>query len=313
MHKKGEMYYYVTSSLPRKWIKLDSDLNKAKVLWAKLDQDSDGAGTFTRALDEWMVSKRFVELAEASKIAYKKAYKPLSVAFKSFDLAEIKPVNIAEWLDNCPSPVIANLGRALISNVMELAVRQGIVDRNPCKDISGLTIKSRTRYMTDEEFVAIRAKANDLVRCCMDLSYLTGMRIGDILTLKLDDIKDDGIYLVQHKTGKKQVFTMTDALKQAIKNARSLPRSVRNLTHLLCSRKGTPYTYDAVNVAFREAKISANVPDVRFHDIRAKAATDAKRQGLNYQALLGHASQAMSDRYIRQREFEQVSPLKKIL
>ena len=29
MHQKGEMYYYVTGTRPRKWIKLDADLNKA--------------------------------------------------------------------------------------------------------------------------------------------------------------------------------------------------------------------------------------------------------------------------------------------
>lgn len=313
MHQKGEMYYYVTGTRPRKWIKLDADLNKARTLWAQLEGKASAQGGFATALDAWMVSARFNGLADASKIAYRKVHEPLKKFFDGADLQTIKPNHIADWLDNHPSPVLANIGRALVSNVMQAAVRKGVIDRNPCKDIVGLHIKSRTRYMTDAEFVAIRSCANDLVRACMDIGYLTGMRIADILKIQLADIKDDGLYLTQQKTGKKQVFTMTSNLKFALDSAKALPRSVRNMTHLLCTRKGTPYTYTSVNVSFREAKIKSGVTDVRFHDIRAKAATDAKRQGLDYQAMLGHTNPAMSERYVRSREFQQVSPLKKAL
>ena len=50
--------------------------------------------------------------------------------------------------------------------------------------------------------------------------------------------------------------------------------------------------------------------DAHFHDIRAKAATDAKAQGMDYQGLLGHSSQAMSDRYVKLREISRVETLK---
>lgn len=49
---------------------------------------------------------------------------------------------------------------------------------------------------------------------------------------------------------------------------------------------------------------------VHLHDIRAKALTDAKQKGLDAQALAGHASPAMTDHYIKQREFKRVTPLK---
>ena len=47
-----------------------------------------------------------------------------------------------------------------------------------------------------------------------------------------------------------------------------------------------------------------------FHDIRAKALTDAKRLGLDAQALAGHSSATMTEHYIKQREFKRVTPLK---
>jgi hypothetical protein len=45
---------------------------------------------------------------------------------------------------------------------------------------------------------------------------------------------------------------------------------------------------------------------VRLNDQRAKSATDAKRQGKNPRALLGHSSEAMTERYIREREIAEV-------
>ncbi|MDZ4097665.1 MAG: hypothetical protein U1E13_03070 [Methylophilaceae bacterium] len=47
-----------------------------------------------------------------------------------------------------------------------------------------------------------------------------------------------------------------------------------------------------------------------FHDIRAKALTDAKRMGLDAQSLAGHSSAAMTEHYIKQREFKIVKGLK---
>jgi integrase len=307
---KGGCFYYVTTGSPRKWIKLDPDLAKSKVLWAQLEGTETGQGSFITALDEWYAGKHFAGLSEATKIAYGKVREPLRKFFAGGELNGIKPSHVAQWLDNHNSQVMANLGRAVISNIFEIAVRHDKATRNPCRSVKPIAVKSRTRYMTDEEFIAIRAKANDIIRVCMDIGYLTGLRISDILGLKLTDIREDGLYVVQHKTAAKQRYEMTPALRGALDAAKALPRSVRNITHLLCTRKGTQYTYKGINQMFWEAKQLAGITDVRFHDIRAKAATDAKKQGLDYQALLGHATQAMSDKYIRQREFVNTSPLK---
>lgn len=310
---KGGCFYYVTTGSPRKWIKLDPDLAKSKALWAQLEGTETGQGSFITALDEWYAGKHLESLSEATKIAYNKVREPLKEFFAGADFGSIKPSHIAQWLDNHHSPVMANLGRAVVSNIFQVAIRHGKAEVNPCRAVSPLKVKSRTRYMTDAEFIAIREKANDLIRTCMDIGYLTGLRISDILAIKLSDIREDGLYVIQNKTDAKQCYEMTPELRSALDAAKALPRSVRNMTHLFCTRKGKPYPYRDINLMFWLAKQAAGITDVRFHDIRAKSATDAKKQGLNYQALLGHATQAMSDKYIRQHEFVHTTPLAKKL
>ena len=54
-----------------------------------------------------------------------------------------------------------------------------------------------------------------------------------------------------------------------------------------------------------------NLSDVNFHDIRAKAITDAYRdRGLDYaQALGGHENRDQTERYIKKKNTEGVDPI----
>lgn len=56
---------------------------------------------------------------------------------------------------------------------------------------------------TDEELLAMQEKATGWIRPAMFIGFYTGLRLGDILTLKWEDISQDGfIHQVTRKTGK---------------------------------------------------------------------------------------------------------------
>jgi len=114
----------------------------------------------------------------------------------------------------------------------------------------------------------------------------------------------------QKKTGKKQLFIHTPALNEAFEAAKALPRPVRGMT-LLCTRTGSQYSTNTLRNMWQAAVKDSGVKDIHFHDIRAKSATDAKKLGMDYQKLLGHTNKAMSERYIRLREVDQVVTLPK--
>jgi integrase len=71
-------------------------------------------------------------------------------------------------------------------------------------------------------------------------------------------------------------------------------------------------TVGALGAAWRSACKEAGVV-AQFRDIRAKAATDAKKGGQDYQKLLGHANPAMSERYIKRREAVIAEPVRRKL
>lgn len=309
MHQKGGMYYYVTSTKPRRWIKLHAELAKARVLWAQIENGPGGSGNnFNTHLDEYLASRRFAELADKTRRQYEFVAGQLRGFFAGSTLDMIEPSHVALWMDKHPSKIQANTGKAIISTVFEIACRQGSTRNNPAKLIRYHRISGRDRLITDAEYRAIWHAAQAHVQIAMDIGYLTGARVQDILDIKLQDIEVDGVFVKVGKTKKRMLFLWSDGLREVVARAKALPRSIRGM-HLICDRQGKPYRYGTFNGHWLDAVRAAGIESVHFHDIRAKAATDAKALGLDYQALLGHASKAMSDRYIRQREISKVGAL----
>lgn len=312
MHEKAGMYYYVTSTAPRKWIKLDADLGKARVKWAQIENGGIiGGSYFPAVLQQWLTSEQYLKLAALTKKTYQTMIDALPKVFDG-PMEAIKPVHVAQFMDAYPSKAQANSGRAILGNVFDYAIRRGIVDcTNPAKAVKKHVIPGRTRHLTDEEFFTIRGKANDAVQVVMDIAYLTGARINDILKIRFSDLQEEGLFIEQGKTKKRQLFQWTADLQEVISRAKKIPRPVKNITHLLCTRTGKAYAYSSFYEVWQIAVQAAGIKDVHFHDIRGNAATEAKKQGQDYQAILGHASRAMSEKYIKAREIERVQTVKR--
>ncbi len=98
-------------------------------------------------------------------------------------------------------------------------------------------------------------------------------------------------------------------LRDAIGQARALNRSVKGF-HLFHTRQGKPFSYWTIRTLWGRATAAAGVEDAHIHDIRAKAATDAKAQGIDSKALLGHTTETSHNRYLRSKEIPTVRPLK---
>jgi integrase len=72
--------------------------------------------------------------------------------------------------------------------------------------------------------------------------------------------------------------------------------------------RGRVPSYKGVRDLFDRAAKAAGVEDAGLHDIRAKALTDARRQGKDAQVLGGHVDPKMTERYIRLRETPEADP-----
>lgn len=112
-------------------------------------------------------------------------------------------------------------------------------------------------------------------------------------------------------SGKRQLFYMTTELDRVIKSAKRVNRKAKNLKYLFTNTKGQQITATGFNSAWRRLREAADLADVNFNDIRAKAITDAYQyRGLDYaQKLGGHESRDQTEHYIKKKNTEGVDPI----
>ncbi len=310
MHQKWQVYYYVTSKGgKRKWIRLSDVYAEALAKYAEIVGLFGSGETVAEAIDRYLVEV-VPSKAQRTQDEYRRQAQRLREVFAEYRLDQVRPVDIYRYLDAHPHKVAANREVALLSSVYSHAMRWGWCDQNPCTGVRKHSEKPRERYIEDWELNRLREVASPQFQCIIDLAYLTAMRKGDILKVKLSDIREDGLHVQQGKTGKRQVFEMTPALAALLGRIRRLRRRVGSLS-LFCTRQGQPYTVSGFNSIWRRLVQRSGLENVHFHDIRAKSLTDAKRYGgLDYaQALGGHEKRDTTEGYVKAREIDRVRPL----
>jgi len=313
LHKKGNYYYYVTPTLPRKWIKLSKDYPLALSKWAELEGSCGNTGLIKSAIERYQ-SEILPTLANSTQDNRPFQLIKLLDAFGHMRFEELHTHHIYDYLQTRDKKVAANREISILSTIFRNAINWGWTNNNPCFGVFKNKETGRDRYITDQELLQIKQHADDQMKSIIDLAYITGMRQADIRNLKLADILDNGIYVKQGKTGKRQLIEMTNDLAEVVKKAKK-SRKLRNITYLFTNIHGNQLTKSGFSSAWTRLRKKADLTDINFHDIRAKAITDAKNKGgLDYaQSLGGHTNQSQTEHYVKQKEVEKVKPLNVIL
>ncbi len=311
MRLKGGRYYYDHGGKPRVWTPLSRDLAEARTMWAKIENDAlpAPADSFQAVIDRYV--REVVPLkAPRTGREYTRQAGTIGRVFGAMPIKAVRPTHIAQYLDSHRSPVSANREKSLVSAMFSQAMRWGWCDSNPCKGVRRNTEKPRDRFITDAEFAALYAAATPLVQCVMDIAYQTGMRKADILGIKLADIREDGIYVRQGKTGKQQLFELSPDLREVIGRAKGLRKQAFS-QYLFPGRLGAACTTTGFDTAWKRLTKKVGIKDLHFHDIRARAVTDAKAQGQDAQAFAGHRTSAQTETYLRNKEVVKVVPIRR--
>lgn len=304
MQRKGRTYYYVCSGPSRKWIPLGSDLARAKRRWAELD------GGLPVGLSVGDLVQRYLDRpgrAPGTQQMYRSYHKAIAAAFP-IPAAQLTSQHVALWRElQAHRKVYANGCITLLVSACRLGHELGLC--------TPLTVAKwpphvRDRDLTPAEFRAIREHAVEWLQVAMDLGYLTGARPSDLRALRWADVSAERIAVRQIKTGTRQEFTLTDDLVAVLERARQ--RRILGL-YVIATAKGRPVTRNQMSDAWIAARAAAGIPDAQFRDIRAMAAKAAKEGGQDFQALLGHTTRAMSERYIKGRQTVVAEPVRRKL
>nr|WP_244133290.1 tyrosine-type recombinase/integrase [Burkholderia gladioli] len=163
------------------------------------------------------------------------------------------------------------------------------------------------------------------------MAYQTAQRIGDLLALNWQNVSDEGISFHPSKSvnsnGVRLLIEMTPDLRETLDRVRG--GRITAIGPVICTHASGRFTYigaysgwkracerarSAYEQDCEEKGISSNplyLIGIHFHDLRAKALTDLKRQrgAAAAQSLAGHTTESMTVHYTKSREVERVQPV----
>jgi len=296
-------YYYVYKN---KWTPLGRDYSLAIKKWAEIESTGDSSRSVTAMLDKY-IAKHADRLAAKTLAGYTTSAENIKPSFSGINANEVTPAMIATYRDNRSAKTAANREIALLSAAFNDVLELGWVQANPCRGVKKNRTQKIDRYVTDQELALLIEQAG-ILKSLIEVAYATGLRKSDILSLRVGDFTDDGLVVSSHKTGYKHLFEWSPALLSAKKESE---RQRFRKGFVFVNTQGKPWTENSFNSAWRRIKDRAGV-ECRFHDIRAKALTDAKkRHDIEYaQKLAGHGSVTTTEGYTKGRLENRVKPLK---
>jgi integrase len=155
------------------------------------------------------------------------------------------------------------------------------------------------RYLTKEECQALLNECDAHVRPIVVMALHTGMRKGEILNLKWENVelKNNFILLNQDQTknAERIEIHINSTLREALK---TITRRL-DIPYVFFNPK-TEKPYDNMVKSFDSALRRAGIKDFKFHDLRHTFASQMVMAGVDLAAvreLLGHKTLTMTLRY----------------
>ena len=234
--------------------------------------------------------------------------KKLPKAFLDLPIKDVTRQDVARLHHSLREiPTSANKVLAMLSKFFNWSEKFGYrVDHsNPCRHVEKYKEKPRQRFLSPEEQKRLWHALDDAEKHTTATIYsiaalrvisLTGARLREILNLKWDyvDLNRKVLNLPESKTGAKTIY-LNDAASEIIQN---IPQQLDNEFVFCGIRAGQPIK--ELQKAWQRIRSSANLDDVRIHDLRHTFASVAVMNGMSLPligALLGHSQPRTTARY----------------
>ncbi|MBE2889569.1 tyrosine-type recombinase/integrase [Geobacter anodireducens] len=201
------------------------------------------------------------------------------------------------------SAATANRYRALLSTMLNLAVKCDIVEKNPVSNVEKFKeADPRERYLSGDELgrflMALNVEAGKTTANAIVLLLLTGLRKMELFSLQWaqTDLNRGTLRLLTTKGGRGRTVVLNSMALEIL-------RKIQESADPACpwvfpAHRGGGHLIDPRR-ALKRAMTRANITDLRPHDLRRSFASLAVNAGVDlYQVkdLLGHSTVAVTQR-----------------
>ena len=192
----------------------------------------------------------------------------------------------------------------VLNNYFTFLLSERIIKSNPCEEISQPKLsKKLPNYLTVEEIdelldIDLETPLDFRNKAMLELLYASGLRISELLNLKLNDISfDEDILKVVGKGDKQRIVPIGDValkyLKLYINKYRSLILRSKNSEYLFINNNGNQMTRQGFfKILKKQCMLKGIKKEVSPHTLRHSFASHLLNNGADLrtiQELLGHS------------------------
>lgn len=259
--------------------------------------------TFAEVYENWSKQK-FNKVSESSVVRYNNVYNRYCKELHSMRFRDIKQRHLQEVIDKCGKayPTRASI-KTLFSTLYNYAIENDISEKNYAKsvDIGSRERKSQRYPFSHEEIETLFKYVNeiDYTDTVLIMIY-TGLRIGELLNIKIKDVHLDERYMVggsKTEAGINRIIPINKKIEPFI---RKYYEKNKDNTYLITNAFGRQMKYSN----YRREKWDNIMEKMEFknkhrpHDARHTFAClmdEVNANRLCFKRIIGHASQDITD------------------
>ncbi len=249
-------------------------------------------------------------LSSNTILSYGRDIKKLFLFFKKQkkDLLKTEEEDLLKFLHHQSQAGLSACSLARLISTLKsfyrFLVLDGLLKKNPASNLSSPRIWfSLPKFLTVKEVELLLSQPDERKihglrdKAMLELLYATGLRVSELITLRLKDLNlKDGFLICQGKGGKERIVPLGNSARQACQRYLDEARpklSKRPLDSLFLTYRGEPFTRQGFWKLLRDYALKANLSSkISPHILRHSFATHLLERGADLrsvQLMLGHS------------------------
>ena len=250
-------------------------------------------GTITWAVEEYKHSSKYARLSVSTRKVYDRWLISLTETVGRQPITSLTPKAVYDIIDGIDSKGGKVHCAAVLRRVADVAIRRGLLDRNPATRLDLETSRRREEIWQQDEidrFLGACEGANlgTAIALGFKIMLYTAQRPGDVRAMTWQAYDGDTITIRQQKTGKLVEVPCVAALRDALDEA----RAKRTGTVIVAGRNGQRLIEDTWRDAFNSIRAKAGLGHLQARDLRRTAVVNLARASATVPeiaAITGHS------------------------
>tara|TARA_B110000438_G_C15813310_1_gene650731 strand:+ start:2355 stop:3368 length:1014 start_codon:yes stop_codon:yes gene_type:complete len=254
--------------------------------------------TVANIIADYLESTDFLEKKPRTQKDYHHYKKDLINAFGHMNTNRVTRLDVKKFLDakaKKSGNAQANRHKSALQVILAWGVIYGKAKENVCIGVKKLKEVPRAKYISDEEYFAIKEYACPVVIAMLEIMYLCAARPQDVLKMKRTDFHKEGLYIRQSKTSVAQIKRWGPRLKKAVNHIQPKSPDIESKYVIFQPNNGQRFTKSGFDERFAKVRAKAREAtgqkmDFTIHDFKAKSISDFEGSIIEKQIAAGHTN-----------------------